>query len=279
MRKSYIWSALATGCAIGTVVACTTTTPATLHDQLLAYTSKGYERAKRTGKWHADTVLKDDTLKLSVTNLDATSGIRKTAGSLSTKAVGDDVEVLECQATCQSAAVDGKPHDITMVEDDWPVMGDHDNQCTVTDMTMAPMRVTADDPAKDNRLVCTFDQEFQKYSVSSGGQTLKIVTNPDGTYRVDGKPAATVDAAAALIVANPVGQAASLQSCGAILATLQARKAVVDGIATEATVALSMLQQTLTPINCAQSNMRVGPTPPDPAPLVRAVIALREAQP
>ncbi|MBC7544646.1 MAG: hypothetical protein H7338_18140 [Candidatus Sericytochromatia bacterium] len=296
MRKRYIWGALATLCATGMVVACTAvpgtqTGPsgvgASLHNQLLARTARTYDLARTPQKVHLDTLLTDAGLQLKVTDFDSTSGNKKNAGSLAIKA-GDDTEVVESTATCLSAVGDEKPHEIAMVEDDWPVMDDHDNQCTVTDK------------ATGNALFCRSDQEFQKYTITSGGETLTIVSNPDGTFSVDGTPAAALDAAAALIVASRVGSTASLASIGAIYGTLLERKKLLQipmavsmagrspqptGFRaycvsffapplTDPNGSLAALLRKTLAVSC--SNQNAGPTPGDPSELVRAIIALRE---
>ncbi|MBC7542052.1 MAG: hypothetical protein H7338_04905 [Candidatus Sericytochromatia bacterium] len=168
-----------------------------------------YKLVAKPHKVSLATLFKDDGRRLNVTDLSADVGAVK---KVMVKGSDKQEDVIESTATCKSAIGSGAAHEIGFSEQTLPVMSDLDNVSTVTDKTTGKSRTYQ------------FDQEFQRFTVSDGGQELKIVTNPDGTYTVKGQAAATPAAAAKLIVATDLGKGTSVESLAAIYGTVLERR-------------------------------------------------------
>lgn len=100
------------------------------------------------------------------------------------------------------------PHQVDFEGDTPSVMTNVDNDVTFTDQT------TGDE------LEVTYDQAWLNFSFTSGLGTATLELNPDGTYQVDGKGAATTKNAIALLEADPVLAGASRYSLAMVVARL-----------------------------------------------------------
>jgi hypothetical protein len=109
-----------------------------------------------------------------------------------------------------AAAVMGAPHVVTLEADDPTTMGEADSLASVSD------------GQHPGRLDVAFNQDWQRFTFKGEAGSSVLEINPDGTFLVDGKGAASAKLAAKLLLGNPVMQQAS-PHCVAFLVARTAR--------------------------------------------------------
>lgn len=100
------------------------------------------------------------------------------------------------------------PHKVTLDAEDAPFMSEEEDTVWVTDETTG------------NEFMISYDQEWTQFSIENDGGELKVVLNPDGTYTIDNQPAATTEAAIALLRDSEVVKASSKHAIAFLSARL-----------------------------------------------------------
>lgn len=100
--------------------------------------------------------------------------------------------IAEIRAYAQVEIGETDTHVISFEEEDAPEMSEEEDV------------VTLYDEANDETLTIEADQDQTTFTVRNGEASLELGLNPDGTFMVDGQPAADADAAADLLLASEV---------------------------------------------------------------------------
>ncbi len=218
----------------------------------------------------------DSALKVQVTNVHLSGGLKGTGGTLKTQAAGtgasddpsgDLAAEVDVEGTAIVAADGGTPHQMIIHEEDFPPMSDHDSGLSLTDNSATDpgaLTTAAADAPKTKPIKATFtaDADYVRFTATSPGGTVTLAINPDGSYTVDGTNYATTAAAAKALLQHPVQKAVTLEHLAMLDAALATRSKAIA---------------TLNAVDCGNSGgQRPGPAIPDPKELVQALIALRE---
>lgn len=116
---------------------------------------------------------------------------------------------VEPLTQAQKARVMAPGHDVELVFEDRPMMGDLPDLCTVIDETAG------------DRLAIELDQDQNRLTLRNEAGTLTFALEPDDTMRVGDRPAKDAAEAARLMAAEPVVKATSTH----VLAMLFVRRA------------------------------------------------------
>lgn len=120
----------------------------------------------------------------------------------------EDDDYEEEYDEAEEDALLASPHRVKLEVEDEPFMSDDDDTLWLTDETT------------DDEVVITHDQEWQNFEITSEAGTLEVAFNPDGTYTIDGEPAADAAAAVVRLAEHRVIQEATPQMIGLLTARL-----------------------------------------------------------
>lgn len=139
-------------------------------------------------------------------------------------------------------------------QENYPVMSNQLDSCTVKDATTGNLRIYK------------ADQDLFNYSVSDGSAELSVKSLPDGSWTVNGEAAATPAAVAELAMKSPIVSKASVHGLMLIYQAFnQAGK-----------VPVTYVEETLAqPINYNGGHVQKASGIGDPKPLLKEVIKLK----